>query len=91
MKPWHKRYPDTVKEHTSPFIHFHCCDSIDQLLDDLIYIGVDAINPVQDSARDMDSSTLDGDDGACGTAGLPPRSADARRARAQLSLFECRG
>ena len=58
LKPWHKRYFDTVKEHTDAFIHFHCCGSISQLLDDLIDIGVDAINPVQVAAKDMDSGML---------------------------------
>jgi uroporphyrinogen decarboxylase len=58
LKPWHKRFFDTVKQNTSARIHFHCCGAISQLLDDLIDIGVDAINPVQVAAKDMDSSKL---------------------------------
>ncbi len=58
FKPRHKRYFDTIKKYTSAFIHFHCCGSIHEILDDLIELGVDAIHPVQVSAKDMDSSIL---------------------------------
>jgi len=58
FKPRHKKYFDTVKQHTSAFLHFHCCGSIYKLLPDLIELGVDVINPVQVAARDMDSSLL---------------------------------
>ena len=58
FKPRHKRYLDTIKKYTSAFIHFHCCGSIYKILDDLIELGVDAIHPVQVSAKDMDSSIL---------------------------------
>jgi uroporphyrinogen decarboxylase len=58
FKPRHQKYFDTVKKHTSAFIHFHCCGSIYKLLDDLIELGVDALNPVQVAARDMDSRVL---------------------------------
>ena len=58
FKPRHKKYFDTVKKYTSAFIHFHCCGSIYKLLDDLIELGVDVLNPVQVAAKDMDSSIL---------------------------------
>jgi len=58
FKPRHQKYFDTVKKYTSAFIHFHCCGSIYKLLDDLIELGVNAIHPVQVSAKDMDSSIL---------------------------------
>jgi len=58
FKPRHKKYFDTVKKHTSAFIHFHSCGSIYKLLPDLIELGVDALNPVQVAARDMDSAKL---------------------------------
>lgn len=63
LKPRHKRYFDTVRKHTSAFIHFHCCGSIYKLLPDLIDIGVDVIHPVQVAAKDMDSSKLAADFG----------------------------
>ena len=58
FKPRHQKYFDTVKKHTSAFIHFHCCGSIYKLLPDLIELGVDVINPVHVAAKDMDSSIL---------------------------------
>lgn len=58
LKPWHKRYFDTVRQHTNAFINFHSCGSIYLLLDDLIDLGVDVINPVQVAAKDIDSETL---------------------------------
>ncbi|MDP6057133.1 MAG: uroporphyrinogen decarboxylase family protein [Dehalococcoidia bacterium] len=58
FKPWHKKYFDAVKAHTSAYISFHCCGAISKLLDDLIDIGVDAVNPVQVAATGMDSASL---------------------------------
>jgi uroporphyrinogen decarboxylase len=58
LKPWHKRFFDTVKQNTDAFIHFHCCGSISSLLDDLIDLGIDIINPVQVAANDMDTRML---------------------------------
>jgi uroporphyrinogen decarboxylase len=58
FKPRHKKYFDTVKKHTSAFIHLHSCGSIYKLIPDLIELGVDALNPVQVAARDMDSGKL---------------------------------
>ena len=36
----------------------HCCGGVRPLLDDLIEAGLDAINPVQISSRDMDPQQL---------------------------------
>ena len=58
FKPRHKRFFDAVKQHTKAFIHFHSCGSIYKLLNDFIELGVDAINPVQVAAKNMDSSIL---------------------------------
>lgn len=58
FKPRHKKYFDTIKKYSSAFINFHCCGSIYKLLPDLIELGVDAINPVQVAAKDMDSNLL---------------------------------
>jgi uroporphyrinogen decarboxylase len=58
FKPRYQKYFGTVKKRTSAFIFFHCCGSIFRLLDELIGLGVDAINPVQVAAKDMDSSIL---------------------------------
>jgi uroporphyrinogen decarboxylase len=63
FKPRHKKMFDTIRKHTSAFIHFHCCGSIYELLPDLIDLGVDAIHPVQVVAKDMDSKKLAADFG----------------------------
>jgi uroporphyrinogen decarboxylase len=50
LKPIHKRYFDFVKSKTEAKIFFHSCGNIIEILEDLIEIGVDIINPVQVSA-----------------------------------------
>ena len=50
LKPYHRKYSDFVKSHTSAAILYHSCGNITNLIDDLVEIGVDAINPVQVSA-----------------------------------------
>jgi uroporphyrinogen decarboxylase len=39
-------------------IFFHCCGSIKQLLPDFIDMGIDILNPIQYSAKDMDLAEL---------------------------------
>ena len=58
LKPRHMKWFNLVKKHTSAFVHLHSCGSIYKLLPDIIELGVDIINPVQVSAKDMDSSVL---------------------------------
>ncbi len=50
LKPVYKSYFDFVKSKTEAKIFYHSCGNITGLLDDLIEIGVDALNPVQVSA-----------------------------------------
>ncbi len=50
LKPVYKCYFDFVKSKTEAKVFYHSCGNITGLLDDLIEIGVDAINPVQVSA-----------------------------------------
>lgn len=59
LKPRFKKYFDQVHS-LAPNIKmlFHSCGSIEPILDDLIEIGVDIINPVQVAAKDMDSAFL---------------------------------
>jgi len=58
FKPRHVKYFNTIKKHTSAFIHLHSCGSIYKLLPDIIELGVDIINPVQVAAMNMDSGKL---------------------------------
>ncbi|RKX75589.1 MAG: hypothetical protein DRP87_14195 [Spirochaetes bacterium] len=45
------------------YICFHSCGAIREIIPDLIDVGVDAINPVQVSAADMDTNSLKSDFG----------------------------
>jgi len=58
IKPYHKQLWGFIKEKSKKPILLHSCGSIYQLIPDLIEIGVDALNPVQVSAANMDSKKL---------------------------------
>jgi hypothetical protein len=47
-----------VHENTSWKTHFHCCGSIRPIIQDFIDCGVDILNPVQWTAKDMDLKEL---------------------------------
>ena len=57
-KPYHKVFNDWVHKHTNWKVFFHTCGDIVPILDDLIEVGVDIINPVQFSAAEMDLKFL---------------------------------
>jgi len=50
IKPYHKRYFSLIKQYTDAKIFFHSCGNVVSLLDDLIEVGVEALNPVQVAA-----------------------------------------
>jgi uroporphyrinogen decarboxylase len=50
LKPYHQRYVNFVKSHTDAKVLFHTDGNVTPLLDDLVEIGVDVLNPVQPSA-----------------------------------------
>jgi uroporphyrinogen decarboxylase len=58
FKPSHKKFFRAIKDNTSAYLNYHCCGAISDLLDDLIEIGIDAVNPVQVAATGMDSADL---------------------------------
>ena len=58
IKPRHKRFFTALKSRSDAKILMHSDGSIDTLIEDLIEIGVDALNPVQVSARNMDPDRL---------------------------------
>ncbi len=58
VKPYHRRIMATIKECSEAKIMYHSCGAILPLIEDLIDIGVDAINPIQVSARDMEPAKL---------------------------------
>ncbi len=58
VKPRHKRFFDAVKSRSKAKILMHSDGAIYTLIEDLMEIGVDALNPVQVSARNMDPVRL---------------------------------
>lgn len=58
LKPKHKRIMEVIRSTSEAKILFHSDGSIYPLLPDLIDIGVDAVNPVQPSAANMDPAKL---------------------------------
>jgi uroporphyrinogen decarboxylase len=53
LKPIHADYIAFIKERTTAKVFFHTDGDVFDLLDDLIEIGVDIVNPVQTSAGRM--------------------------------------
>jgi len=53
-----KLYSFIKKKKSSIYIFFHCCGSVYDLIPDLIEVGVDILNPVQVSAKKMDTKKL---------------------------------
>jgi uroporphyrinogen decarboxylase len=58
IKPRHKKIFDLIKEMTRAKIIYHCDGAIYPLIQDFIDIGVDVLNPVQVSAKGVDTDTL---------------------------------
>jgi uroporphyrinogen decarboxylase len=58
IKPRHKKIFDLIKEMTRAKVIYHCDGAIYPLIQDFIDIGVDVLNPVQVSAKGVDTDTL---------------------------------
>ena len=58
LKPYHAEYFSFIKAKTDAKLLYHCCGGITEVLDDFIEMGVDIINPVQVSAKGMDTKKL---------------------------------
>lgn len=56
-KPWHRRIIDEAKRH-GLLVAYHICGNCTAVIPDLIDMGVDLLDPVQVSARDMDLESL---------------------------------
>jgi uroporphyrinogen decarboxylase len=63
VKPRHAAIVRFIKARTKAKIIFHCCGACRPILPDLIEIGVDALNPTQTSAGNMDPFELKRDFG----------------------------
>jgi uroporphyrinogen decarboxylase len=58
IQPYHRELFTLIKQKTKAKIFLHACGSVFDLLPDLIEAGVDILNPVQVSAKNMDSRQL---------------------------------
>ncbi len=56
-KPWNKKIIEEAKKYNL-LVMFHCCGSCFDIIGDLIEMGVDILDPVQTSARNMEISKL---------------------------------
>ncbi len=58
IKPRHERMLSAVKSKADVKVLYHSCGAVSDMIDDLIDIGVDAINPVQVAANGMELTDL---------------------------------
>lgn len=58
IKPAHTRMVQAVKARADVKVAYHSCGAVVPLIEDLIDVGIDALNPVQVSARGMDPQGL---------------------------------
>lgn len=58
VKPYHLRLWQYIKERSGKPLLLHSCGSVYEFIPDLIEMGIDALNPVQVAAADMDSKKL---------------------------------
>jgi uroporphyrinogen decarboxylase len=58
IKPKQRRLLDAIKSKTDAKVYYHCCGAAYELIPDLIELGFDILNPVQVSARGMDTGRL---------------------------------
>ena len=60
IKPRHARLMEAIKSRSAAPVMWHTCGSAYDVLDDLVEIGVDALNPVQTTAKHMEPERLKG-------------------------------
>ena len=58
IKPKQKEIYQYIKDNSSCFILLHSCGGVEEIIKDFIEIGIDALNPVQTSAKGMNPSHL---------------------------------
>ncbi|SMB95239.1 uroporphyrinogen decarboxylase [Thermanaeromonas toyohensis ToBE] len=58
IKPRQQELFATIKKNSNAYICFHSCGAVYELIPDLIEVGIDALNPVQVSAANMDTKKL---------------------------------
>ena len=58
IRPYQERIVATMRAHTNAKILYHTCGSVSRYIGDFIDIGIDALNPVQVSAKNMEPERL---------------------------------
>lgn len=58
IKPVHKKMMEALKSVSEARVVYHSCGSVAVFIEDFIEIGVDALNPIQVSAKNMDPVEL---------------------------------
>ena len=58
IKPRHKLLFDAIRRKTNAKILYHSCGDVYPLIRDIVEIGVDCLNPVQVTAKEMDTAQL---------------------------------
>jgi len=58
IKKYHKRIYDFIKTKTNAKIFHHSCGSVYELIPGLIEAGIDILNPIQTSAKNMEPERL---------------------------------
>lgn len=58
IRPYQERIVQTIRAHSQAKILYHTCGSVYRFIDDFIAIGIDALNPVQISAANMEPARL---------------------------------
>ena len=58
VKPYQAELIAHIKQFTNAKIYYHSCGSVVKLLDDMIEIGIEILNPVQVTAAGMESDQL---------------------------------
>ncbi|MCL4377402.1 MAG: hypothetical protein M1409_03300 [Actinobacteria bacterium] len=58
FKPFYSEIIKFIKDITTAKIYLHSCGSVYEFIPDLIEVGIDILNPVQVSAKDMDTKKL---------------------------------
>ena len=58
IRPAHERVVETVRAHSPAKILNHTCGSVYRYIEDFISIGIDALNPIQVHARNMEPERL---------------------------------
>jgi len=58
IKPYQEQFVAQIRAHTGAKILYHSCGSVYRLIEDFIELGIDALNPVQVTARNMQPEQL---------------------------------